>query len=143
MILIERTTRLTADVLWEVLADLSRWPDWLPTVDAARPVDPAHTAGAGASYLLDQPGLPRATWTVTDWRPGAGFTWVSRRPGVRTTGTHELVPTDGGTTIRLGVTWSGLLAAPVGWAYGRRTRDYVMREAEALEATAAARRTEV
>ncbi|MDN5796795.1 MAG: SRPBCC family protein [Intrasporangium sp.] len=143
MIFVERTTALTADVLWEVLSDLRRWPDWLPTVDAARPVDPDHTAGPGACYVIDQPGLPRATWTVTDWRAGAGFTWESRRPGILTTGTHELVPIDDGTTIRLGVTWSGLLAAPVGWVYGSRTRDYVTREAAALEATAAARRTEV
>lgn len=51
MILVERTTTVTADVLREVLSDRRRRPDWLPTADAAQPVDPDHTAGPGASYV--------------------------------------------------------------------------------------------
>ena len=32
---------------------------------------PAATDRLGAAYDLRQPRLPKARWTVTDWRPGA------------------------------------------------------------------------
>ncbi|HET7760845.1 MAG TPA: SRPBCC family protein [Phycicoccus sp.] len=139
MIEVQRSTTLPAGVLWDVLSDLRGWPSWLPTVDTATPLDPARADGPGAAYVLEQPGLPRATWTVTDWQPGRSFTWESRSPGIRSTGIHELLPTDRGTTIRLALEWTGLLARPLEWVIGAKSRNYVTREAAALEATAAAR----
>ena len=65
MIEVQRPTTLPADVLWDVLSDLRGWPSWLPTVDSATALDPDRPDGPGAAYLLEQPGLPRATWTVT------------------------------------------------------------------------------
>ena len=139
MIEITRPTALPADVLWAVLSDLRGWPDWLPTVEAARPLDLARPDGPDAAYVLEQPGLPRATWTVTDWQPGRSFTWESRSPGIVSTGIHELLPGPDGTTIRLALVWTGLLARPLEWVIGAKSRDYVAREAAALEATAARR----
>ncbi len=139
MIEVTRETTLPADVLWEVLGDLDAWPDWLPTVDAATPVVPGRSPGPGAAYVLEQPGLPRATWTITEWQPGRAFTWESRGPGIVSTGVHELLPAPAGTTIRLVLVWTGPLARPLAWAIGAKSRDYVTREAAALERTATAR----
>ncbi len=139
MIEVTRPTPLAAEALWPVLGDVRRWADWLPTVDAVRPLEPDRPEEVGASYVLHQPGLPRATWTITDWRPGTAFTWVSRSPGIVSTGRHELVRGPDGTTIGLSLDWTGPLAGVVGLLLGGRSRAYVAREAEALEATAGAR----
>ncbi|QKE83519.1 SRPBCC family protein [Arthrobacter sp. NEB 688] len=135
MIVVERVVALPPERLWPVLSDVRRWPSWLPTVDAVTPHEPDRPFGPGAAYLVDQPGLPRATWTVTAWEPGRSFTWEARSPGVRTTGTHELLPHADGTTVRLGIAWTGPLAPLVRIVAGRRSRGYVEREAAALEAT--------
>ena len=45
---------------------------------------------------------------------------------------------DGTTTIELGIAWSGPLAPLVRLLLGRKTLDYVTREAAALDATAGA-----
>ncbi|NHA68971.1 SRPBCC family protein [Phycicoccus flavus] len=139
---VTRPTDLPSDALWPVLADVRHWADWLTTVDAVRAVDPDRPDGVGASYAVDQPRLRRATWTVTAWEPGRGFTWESRSPGVTSTGSHELLAGPEGTTIRLALVWTGPLAGLVRRALGARARDYVTREAEALEATARARSTD-
>ncbi|MBM6402509.1 SRPBCC family protein [Phycicoccus sonneratiae] len=141
MIDVSRTTPLPATTLWPLLSDVRRWGDWLPTVDSVTPVEPDRPDEVGASYVVVQPGLPRATWTITAWTPGRSFTWESRARGVRSTGTHDLVEGPDGTTIRLGIRWEGPLAGLVRWLVGRKAADYVTREAAALESTAAARTT--
>jgi hypothetical protein len=141
MIEVTRGTTLPAEVLWPVLSEVRAWGSWLPTVDSVVPVEPDRPDEVGASYVVLQPGLPRATWTITQWVPGESFTWESRSPGVRSVGTHELRPGPDGASVRLGIEWSGPLAGVVRLLLGGRTRDYVTREAEALEATAATRAT--
>lgn len=139
---VTRVVALPADALWPVMSDVRRWAVWLPTVDASRAVDPERPDEVGAAYVLDQPGLPRATWTITEWHPGTSFTWESRSPGVTSTGFHELrsgPEGPGSTTVRLAVHWQGPLAGAVRLLLGRRSTAYVTREAEALEATARAR----
>lgn len=136
MVQLKHSTPLQADVLWKVLSDLDGWASWLPTIDAIRPQEPGSPAQVGAAYILDQPGLPRATWTITEWRPGAGFTWESRAVGVRSTGRHELTPTGQGTDVTLSLDWTGPASGLVRLAHGRKTRRYVEREAQALEDTA-------
>ncbi len=95
--------------------------------------------GVGVAYEIGQPGLPKATWTITDWRPGAGFTWESRRPGVLTIATHKLVGGAAGASIELGITWKGLLGRGVRIAFGAKTANFLRQEAEALDVTTTAR----
>lgn len=135
MIEVERDVVQPTQLLWQVLSDLDSWATWLPTVDAVRTVEPGRPAEVGACYVLEQPGLPQARWTITDWRPGEGFTWESRALGVRSTSRHELTAHGDGTTIRLSIEWSGPMAGLVRLLYGRKTQDYVTREVQALEKT--------
>ena len=140
MIVVTKDCTAPAHQLWALLSDVRRWGDWLPTVDSVTPVDPSRPDEVGAEYVVEQPGLRRAVWMITSRDEGRQFTWESRQPGVLTVATHELRPgPDGTTTVELGITWSGPLAPLVRLAFGRKTRDYVTREAEALEATASAR----
>jgi hypothetical protein len=131
-------TRIAAppERVWAVLSDVRSWPDWLPTVDALEPAAPEAPDGVGASYLLRQPRLPKARWTVTEWRPGEGFTWISQNPGLTASASHEVRPgTEAGTSdVELALGWDG----PLGWLarvlFGRIGRDYVAKEARALAA---------
>lgn len=129
-------TTATTDQAWAVLADLPGWPAWCPTVTAVEPTDPARPAEVGATYRVRQPKLPVATWTVTSWRPGAGFTWESSGPGVHSVGVHDLVPTPDGTRIDLELRWRGPLRWVLVLLYGRLARRYVTTEAAALAARA-------
>ena len=140
MITVTRDSHAPTDRLWEVMSDVRRWPEWLPTVDSVSPVDPARADEVGAEYTVEQPGLPRAVWTITAIDAGRSFTWESAQPGIRSIGTHALRPgPDGVTTIELGIAWSGPLGPLLRLVIGRKARGYVQREAEALDATARAR----
>ena len=107
---------------------------WIPgDVREMEPVDPAREPGVGAVYRVRQPRLPVATWTITSWRPGEGFTWESPAPGVRSIGIHELATTEaGGTRIDLELRWHGPLRRVLELLYGRLGRRYVSTEAAAL-----------
>ena len=119
---------------WQVLSDVRHWPEWLPTVTEVTPLEPDAPDWAGAAYRFVQPRLGAARWEVTEWEPGRQFTWVSSRPGVTTTGTHELLPVPDGVQARLGISWSGPLAWLIRAAYGGLTQRYLEAEAAALHA---------
>jgi uncharacterized membrane protein len=139
MIEVTRPTTLPAEALWPVISQVRDWPAWLPTVDSVEPLEPGRPDEVGASYLVRQPRLPRATWTITGWRPGRSFTWESRAPGVTSIGRHELRPGERGTVVHLSLEWTGALSGLLRLLVGRRALAYVTAEAEALETTAATR----
>jgi hypothetical protein len=125
------------DRVWSVLADVRSWPAWLPTVTSVHSLEPATPDGVGAAYDVGQPRLGTARWVITDWRPGAGFTWVTRRPGVVTTGTHEVRATsdrqgEPSVEVELGIGWQGPLAWVARLGYRRLTERYIARELAAL-----------
>ncbi|GAA4399894.1 hypothetical protein GCM10023168_07940 [Fodinibacter luteus] len=139
MIEVAHVSHAPVDRLWSVMSEVRRWPQWLPTVDAVTPLEAARPDEVGARYSVEQPGLPRAVWTITAIDPGRSFTWESEQPGIRSVGTHVLRPeADGGTTIVLGISWWGLLAPVLRLVLGRKTLDYVRQEARALDRTASA-----
>jgi hypothetical protein len=82
---------------------------------------------------VKQPRLPTVVWRITDWQPGAGFTWVAERSPVPTRADHRIDP-DGPdrSTVRLAFEQSGPLAPAVGLIAGRLTRRYIGMEAEGL-----------
>lgn len=114
--------------LWAVVGDVRGWPKVLSTIMSVTPVNPATAEGVGAAYLVRQPKLGAARWTITEWCPGTSFTWVSRRAGVRSIATHTIEPADHGSRLSLTMTWAGPLAGAVRLLYGRMTRRYLQRE---------------
>lgn len=135
MPLLEATTIIDAPVerVWPVLADVSRWPLWLPTVTSVEPLGPPPLS-IGASYRVVQPKLPAAVWSVVELSPNSHFSWESRSPGVRVLGTHELHPvTAASTGVSLRIDFSGPLSGLARLVAGRLTREYIEREAAALK----------
>lgn len=132
-------TAVSPATLWAVLGDVERWPEWLPTIDAVIAERPGEQAVVGAAYLLRQPKLPRARWVVTDWRPGAGFTWRAAGPDITTTASHEVTPLpDGRTRVALAIDWRGPMAWVPRLLYHSLTQRYLDTEARALAERAAA-----
>jgi len=129
--------------VWDVVADVPRWPEWTPSVLTAVALD-AGPVGAGSRFRLRQPGNLPAVWTVTEWHPGAGFTWVTRMPGLEATAEHEIVPDRAGSRLTLRVTFRGALAGLVTRLAGPMTRRFLRMESEGCRdrSEAAARRAE-
>lgn len=129
----QRQIRAAPLQAWDVISDVSRWADLLPTVDKVTPQTPKNLGPGGqvgARYAVKQPGLPTLVYEVTAWEPGQGFTWIAAVPGVRTLGTHHITATPGGCTLQLGLSWEGSLAGLIRVLYGRRTQRFVHQEAD-------------
>jgi uncharacterized protein YndB with AHSA1/START domain len=122
----------TPERVWEVMADVERWPEWTASMSEVRLVEGDRLA-VGARARVRQPKLPPATLEVTAFEPLRGFTWVANSPGVTFVGTHALAPADRGVTVTLGVSFRGALAGIVGLFTSRMTRRYVQLEAEGLK----------
>ncbi|WP_161965165.1 SRPBCC family protein [Ornithinimicrobium cerasi] len=148
MIVVSRGRSTAApEQVWAVLSDVDAWPRWVPTVTSVArasgpdgtPTNPATAPGVGSVFEVVQSRLGRARWVVTEWEVGRSFTWVSWRPGVRSTATHRLRAEQGGTGIELGISWSGQGARVVRALVGRLTQRYTELELGALVATAEGR----
>jgi hypothetical protein len=123
--------------LWEVVTDVTAWPDFVDSVTAIEPLDGGPLA-VGKRYRLQQPKLPENTWKVTELTEGRSFTWEARSPGVRVVAAHEISGASGSATLRLEVTQSGWLASTIGRFTAGMTRRYLDLEATAMKARAEA-----
>ena len=121
----------TPDAVWEVMADVERWPTWTSSVTGARPLQSGPLA-VGSRIRLKQPGFPAAVWEVTEVEVGRGFTWVSRSPGLTSTARHEVTRIGDGSRVVLSIRQEGPLSF-VAAVFAGRTRDYVQREADGLK----------
>jgi uncharacterized protein YndB with AHSA1/START domain len=120
-----------AAVVWSVIADVERWPTWTDSIDDLRLTSASMAVGATAE--VKQPGMPRATWTVTEWEPGRSFTWEATGPGIRTSGVHSVEPTGGATSrATLAIHESGPLDGVMRLLFGSRFRRFVAMEAAGL-----------
>lgn len=124
MIRVAVDSAASAASLWAVVGDIERWADYLPTVASIRHVAGPTPPGPGSRYVVRQPGLPAATYEITSWRLGEGFTWAARAPGLVSTADHRLMATGPGTRLELTIDWSGPLApvtrlflSGTGWRY--------------------------
>lgn len=119
---------------WALLSDVCRWPQWLPTVRRVEQLA-GTTLAPGARYKIWQPQLAPAVWVVTEVQPGRSFSWESRSPGVKVLAEHVLSGTaPEGPSVLLRISFSGLLSGLVARLYGGLTQQYLVREAQALNA---------
>jgi len=121
--------------VFEVFADVERWPEWTESVTSVRRLDDGELR-VGSRTRIKQPRFPVAFWTVTEMVPGRRFVWESTGPGVRTVGFHEVEASGTGTVARSAVEQHG----PLGWLIGRLsaslTNRYLAMEAAGLKARA-------
>jgi hypothetical protein len=128
-----------ADVVWDVMSDVERWPEWTASVRGAQLLDSGGLR-PGQRARLRQPRLPVAIWTVDRIEHGRTFAWSSDAAGLRSVGEHTVEPKDPGSSrVVLRLTHSGALAGPVRVIWGGLIRRYVRFEAEGLKRAAEAR----
>jgi len=122
--------------VWERLAAVDRWPQWLPTVTKVDALD-GPSLRLGARFRLAQPKLRPTVWTVTELQPPLRFEWRARSPGIEMVADHvlERIAT-GATHARLGFEFGGWLGRLLAAAYGSIARAYLEQEAEALKRSA-------
>lgn len=128
------------DPVWQVLFDVARWPEWLPTVDSVERLDDGPVQ-VGSRAEVRQPRLPRAVWEVTEVVEGRSFTWEATGPGMRTIGRHEVVPDGAGSLVTLGIEQIGPVGAVAALVWRRLTQRYIELEAQSLDARVTGDRT--
>jgi uncharacterized membrane protein len=117
--------------VWEVFSDVQRWPEWTETIDSVERLDDGPIQ-VGARTRIRQPKLPVAVWTVTELVEGEYFEWVSRGPGIRTTGGHRVVATPAGTVATSTIVQEGPLGGLFGRLLANLTNRYLALEGEGL-----------
>jgi uncharacterized membrane protein len=126
------TVQAPADRVWAIFSDVASWPEWTPTIDSVERLDEGRIH-LGARTRIRQPKLPVAVWEVTELVEGEYFEWVSRGPGIKTTGGHRVVTTPEGTVATSTIVQEG----PLGWVFGRLlaklTKEYIALEGESLK----------
>lgn len=134
---LQLTATITApsERVWEVVVDVERWPERIPTVEVVERLDDGPLT-VGSRTRLQQPRLPTAVWTVTELTDGSSYTWESSSPGVTVTAAHVVEPHSDGSRLTLALTVSGPLSW-FGWLLTRSlTRRYVETEAAAIKRAA-------
>lgn len=109
--ILENTKEIQAspETVWQVTLDLENWPEWTPTVQSVRRLDDGPLL-VGSQARLTQPGLPEATWTVTDVEVNRRFTWQAKVRGLQVIATHEIIAAGDTTESILRLEMPGILA---------------------------------
>lgn len=122
--------------VWNVFADVERWPEWTASVTSLVGLDGPALA-VGRRFAIRQPGMPRLVWEVTHVDPGSSWTWVQRSPGARVSARHDVTTRPGGgTLVRQRLDQGGPLGALVGRLMAKKTRRLLAQEGQGLKARA-------
>lgn len=121
-----------AELVWQAVRDVEKWPEWTPTMTSVRRLDDGEFR-VGSSAEVRQPKQRPRTWTVTELTPGRSFTWATSSPGVRLSADHILTERDGKVDALLTFTMSGVLAPVASLLAGRMVRRFVDTEATSLK----------
>ena len=120
-------------LVWSVMADVERWPEWTPSISRVKRLSHGPLQ-VGSRARIYQPKLPPASWRVTELNPGVSFTWVSLAPGVRVTARHTTEACAIGSRVTLSVHYGGCLGALLAlWTRPLNER-YLALEANGLKA---------
>jgi uncharacterized membrane protein len=120
--------------VFDVYADVERWPDWTASVTSIERLDEGPLR-VGSRARVRQPWLPTTVWEVTELVPGERFSWVARGPGVVTTGIHIARDTDraGVTEVTAALEHRGPLGPVLGFLSRRLTRRYLDLEVRGIK----------
>jgi uncharacterized membrane protein len=129
-------------VVWSVLADVERWPEWTESVRSVELLD--GSLAVGNRVRIRQPKFPSVVWRVTDVDPGTSFTWRSKSPGADAYGTHTVIDNgDGTSSAVLAIAQTGPIGTLVALLSRRLTKRYVEFEAQGLKRRSEQRAAEV
>ena len=126
------------DRVWAVVSAVERWPELLDFYNSVEWLDGGSLA-VGSRARISQKRMPKLVWTVTEVDAGRVFTWETRSPGVRTSGSHLVADLgDGRARLTLSIAQVGPGAGMAGLMTGRQTRRYVDAEAAGMKRAAEA-----
>lgn len=129
-----------AAIVWDVFADVERWPEWTASVTRIVALD-GPGIEIGKRFRIKQPRLPAVVWEVTEVDPGTSWTWRQRSPGNTTLATHRVVEQDNGRTlVEQRIDQRGPGGVIVGVLMRRMTKRYLAMEAAGLKACSEERR---
>lgn len=121
-------------IVWDVFADVVRWPEWTASVTKIVPLDGAGIE-PGKRFEITQPRLPKVVWQVTEVDHGTSWTWRQHSPGATTSASHRLTAIgDGRTLVEQRIDQRGPIGVVVGALVRRLTRRYLALEAAGLKA---------
>lgn len=123
----------SAEEVWAVLTDVTRWPEWTPSVQSIELLT-GPVSGVGSKARIHQPKLRPAVWTVTTWEAGRRFRWTATSPGVAVMADHVITKTPSGCTVTLGLRVTGVLGTVIGLIGRRLAFRYLQMEAAGLKA---------
>lgn len=118
--------------VWDVVADVVRWPQWTPSITQVEPLDRPELA-IGHRYRIRQPGTRAMVWTVTRLEPGSAFWWATGRSGTGVEARHAVAPVPAGSRVHLQLGFSGPLGGLVALLTRTRNRRYLRMEAMGLK----------
>ena len=96
------------DLVWSVMRDIDRWPEWTPTVTSIRKLGKGPLV-VGSRLVIKQPKLPPSVWKLTVMDDKArSFDWTTGFPGMLLTASHRVEPTDGRSRAHLSIRFSGV-----------------------------------
>ena len=124
------------EVVFAVLSEVERWPEWTPTVTRVERLgDAGAPLAVGGRLRIEQPKVPPAEFTVTTLDPGRGFRLISRSPGATVEANHWAEPVKEGrrSRVTLSVTFSGFLGRVMGWVMRGLNERYLAEEAAGLK----------
>lgn len=140
MITITRQITIAAEppVIWRVLTDVERWPEWTPAVTSLEALTTGGFAPQ-ARYRIKQPWLLPTLLTVELVDEGRRFLWATTSPGLRFEGDHLIEPANDGTaTVTLEARFTGVAGEVAGRLSRGLVQKYVTMEAEGLKRRAEA-----
>ena len=121
------------DVVWAVVADVERWPEWTASMSRVERLDQGPFQ-VGSRARVRQPRFPAVVWSVTALEAGRYFEWQAATPGLLSVGRHRVDPAgEDASRAILSITWSGLLAPVIRLFFGSLSRRYVEMEAQGLK----------
>ena len=135
MITTERELHIDAppDVVWGLMSDIERWPQWTATAESAKRGEdgPLRTGATARMKIVGASGV--GLWIVASLDEGREFVWENRTAGVRSVAGHRVEPDGAGSKVRLWIEQSGLVAAAIGWYLRRVSNRNIDIEAEGLK----------
>ena len=114
-----------------VMVEVERWHEWTASIRRVERLE-AGPLAVGSRARVHQPGLPPALWGVTAL-DDAGFTWVSRAPGVRVTVDHRVAVVGGLSQATLSIRYEGPLGGVLAWLTRGVNDRYLGMEAAGLK----------
>jgi uncharacterized membrane protein len=120
------------DLVWPVLIDVERWPEWTASGTGVERLDRV-PFGKGSRVRIRQPRLRTMVWQVSEFQPGKLFIWQARSVGISVIGCHEIRARKDGSTVTLRVDQRGWLSPILKPFFAPLTQKYVDMEASGLK----------